>query len=62
MKKPTMSDKAVDVKNDVVELTKLAAGAVKETAVEATDRIEDLYERGVKKAKAVKARIVDHLS
>jgi hypothetical protein len=62
MSKPTMTEKAVDVKNDVVELAGLAAKATEEKAIEATDGLEDLYARGVKKAKAVKTQIVDHLS
>ncbi len=62
MNKPTIKDKAVDVKDDVVELGGLVAKATEEKAVQATDGIEHLYERGVKKAKAVKTQIVDHLS
>ena len=62
MSEPTIKEKAVDVKNDVVELAGLAAKATEEKATEATDGLEDLYARGVKKAKAVKTQIVNHIS
>jgi hypothetical protein len=62
MKKPTLKEKAVEVKNEAVELGTKAAKAIEEAATEATDGIEDFYENGVKKAKAVTTQIKDHLS
>ena len=62
MKKTTMKEKALEVKKEAVELGTVAAKAVEKTAIEVTDGIEDLYERGVKKAKAVKTQVKNHIS
>ena len=54
MSDPTIKEKAVDVKNDVVELAGRAAKATEETAIEATDGLEDLYRLAEEECGAVR--------